>query len=974
MSRGAGGRRRGAESCFAPVPLHPRSPALFPGPISLLILLILLCSTAQAANLKILEAERLELRNENGEELIILVGSPVRIDRDGELIEAPRVIYNRTRKRLMLMGGVRYKDKNAQVIEADELELDTSDESFEAIEVKIESGDFYLTGPICQRAAGQILLQQGYLTPCQRCAQEKPDYAFQASEVLLYPGDRIIARDVWVMVREERTFYLPVLLLYLNDRKPTVEFGSDAVNGFTLRADLPYVSDFGIGFTLLRYFENRGWGLGFDHFGVGAARERYQFLYLPPPANASTLPDSNATKDGIWYYNLSYRLDDPDWRYEALIRRNDGITTTDEPKFSVGGSPDLTTFRVEFANQNRPGLEPLYRATLDGYYDHNEAVEPNRPFVTQKLPEIEVSFPRGIQGEFSLTGRVMAGYYDAPSNQLNRSARNSLFSRAGRLLVEHNESYRPAQPLWQGFTFSLQNRFIGNYYNTQNSDGEYERLIVWSTAIGAQQVLGPLTFSINANRSIVEGETPFQFDFQRPSRTSTLSTAIAYNPDPVFSLTARITRDLEKGRWDPPATLEVAVRPWPWFTVSSSVARDLQQGQWSIWRLGTSITPQPFSLNYSLERHLGLGLNRRATFNTSYSPLPFSFRIATGYQWTDVQDIETRNLADIKQINLYDDLLLSASYAPPGSNVVLSETRDLNNGQAKVTDFSFTLRDGLDSYSGQIAFDHLYFGDALRGITLKSSYGNNLRLRLQAILGPHAFEVNDGNVGGTARFYFPDNEVESAEDPLEGTARIGLSYIYTANTTLTFQGNWNWLRGYWSQPYLNFSTRYNEPDGVFALTARYHFAERDDPLAYLDQVNFSGEVDVVPSPLRMEDAPGIGLQGTLSAVRQIDGRFRLQLTDFGPTFSFLGEENTRFYFRILWTTDVAFFIPNLEGIILRPKFVLTVDRCCWAIRAVADTLKNEFKISFLLGGQAADFLTFNKDGILFPGSSEPWRP
>jgi lipopolysaccharide assembly outer membrane protein LptD (OstA) len=155
--------------------------------------------------LKILEAERLELRNEAGEELVILVGSPVKMDRDGERIEAPRVIYNRTRKRLLLMGGVRYQDKQGQLIEAGELELFTDDESFEAIEVKIESGEFYLEGPICQRAAGQILLQQGYLTPCQRCEQEVADYAFQAREVVLYPGDRIIARGVWVLLRGERT-------------------------------------------------------------------------------------------------------------------------------------------------------------------------------------------------------------------------------------------------------------------------------------------------------------------------------------------------------------------------------------------------------------------------------------------------------------------------------------------------------------------------------------------------------------------------------------------------------------------------------------------------------------------------------------------------------------------------------------------------------------------------------------------------
>jgi len=929
-------------------------------------------SLGYAANLKIVEAERLELRNENGEELVVLTGSPVKMERDGESIEALRVIYNRTQKRILLSGGVRLKDKNGQLIQADSLELDTSDNSFEAIEVKIESGDFYLSGPICQRAAGQILLQQGYLTPCQRCGQNLPDYAFQASEVLLYPGDRIIARNVWVLFKEQRAIYLPVLLLYLNDRKPRVEFGQSATDGFVLRADLPYVTEFGLGFTLLRYFENRGWGIGFDQFGTGVARERYQFLYLPPPVGASTLPDSDPRKDGLWFYNLSYKLDEPDWRYEALVQRNDGITATDEPGFTIAGSPDVTTFKLEVASQNKPGLEPLYRLTIDSFYDHNEAV-PTQRFGVQKLPEVEVSFPRGLQGEFSLTGRAVAGFYDAPSNQLNRSARTNAFSRNARLLLEHNESYRPATPPWPGLSFSLQNRFVGQYYNSQNPDGEYERLIVWNTSIGLQQTLGPVSFSVAANRAIVEGETPFQFDFQRPSRRTTLDTVFAYAPDPAFTLTARVSRDLEKGQWDPAATLEATLQPFPWFSLTTSVGRDLELGRWSIWRSSTTINPSPLGFNLSYEHNIEIGLGRRASGSLSYSPLPFSFRAATGYQWSDVQDKETRDFSQIKQINLYDDLQLSASYAPPGSNIALSETRDLNNGQAKVTDLNFTVRDGLDSYSGQIAFDHLYFGDALRGITGKSSFGNNLRLRLQAILGPNTLELNDGNVGSPARVYIPDFEAEPSEDAFEGTARLGLSYIYASNTTLTLQGSWNFLEGYWIQPYLNFSTRYNEPEGVFTLNARYRLPERNNPLDYLEQLNFSGEVGLLPSPVRTTDVPGLGLQGTLGLTRQTDGRFKLALSEFGPTFSFLGEENTRLYLRILWTSDIDFFLPNLEGRILRPKFVVTVDRCCWAFRASADTLKNEFKFSFLLGGSAADFL-FNKDGILFPGADQPFKP
>jgi len=116
---------------------------------SLLLLFLLL--PAMAGTLKVLEAERLELREEGGEEVYVLVGSPVRLERDGEALEAERVVYFRGKRLLLLSGKVRYKDKEGRLIEAEELQVDLSDESFDALEVRIEAKDLLLTGPLCQR-------------------------------------------------------------------------------------------------------------------------------------------------------------------------------------------------------------------------------------------------------------------------------------------------------------------------------------------------------------------------------------------------------------------------------------------------------------------------------------------------------------------------------------------------------------------------------------------------------------------------------------------------------------------------------------------------------------------------------------------------------------------------------------------------------------------------------------------------------
>ncbi|MBF6596550.1 MAG: LPS-assembly protein LptD, partial [Thermaceae bacterium] len=578
-----GGRGSGVgKDDIFPKPV-PRSP--FP---VLIVLTLLLCSFAQAATLKIISAERLELRNENGEELIILTGSPVKIDRDGELIEAPRVIYNRTQKRLMLSGGVRYKDKQGQVIQADNLDLDTSNESFEAISVKIESGDFYLSGPICERAAGQILLQKGYLTPCQRCNQTTPDYAFEANEVVLYPGDRIIARGVWVLLRGEKVLYLPAMLLYLSQRRPRLEVGSNATDGAYVLADLPYVSDFGLGYTFLRYFENRGWGIGFDHFGVGAAKERYQFLYLPAIANPTGSTTLSATSDGVWIYNLQYQLDTPDWRYQASIKRDDLAGTTNpvgDPFTSFGGQADYTEFKLEAASQTQlPGAaEPFYRFTFDGYIDHNSALGRTPRATPQRLPEVQVSFPSGYRSsEFSINGSATAGFYEGPSNLFNRSARNTPYLAAGRLEIIHNETYNPRPP-WAGLSFSLTNNFRGDYYTSRNSQGELERLINWRTSAALSQTLGPVKFGLNFNRNDIEGGTPFAFDSPgRATRTTTLAGTFDYAPDPIFTFNVTATRDLENRIFDPPATFTLTNRPWAWFSLSNKVSRDIQNGNWGL--------------------------------------------------------------------------------------------------------------------------------------------------------------------------------------------------------------------------------------------------------------------------------------------------------------------------------------------------------------------------------------------------------
>jgi len=475
------------------------------------VLLLFSLALAQEKVLRILEAEKLELRQEGGEEVYVLTGNPVRLERDGEAIEAGRVTYFRTRKLLFLSEGVRYRDREGRLVEAEELQIDLSDESFDALEVRIEAKDLLLTGPLCQRVAGAILLENGYATPCASCDQEVPDYAFRAREIVLYPGDRVVARGVVVLVQEKPVLELPVLLLFLSERRPRFEVGQDE-GGFYLKAALPYVANFGLGFTLLSYYQGRGYGFGFDHYGTGEAKERYFFLHTPPDT---------------FQYRGEYALKRQGFSLSALVERDD----TREK---------LTRFRLEALLPGTPTPQDWrYALRLEGFLDHDESTPP--PRTLQRLPELEVQSPTFREGPFSLQAGLTVGRYLAETNPLNRSARAlGPYAEAGRVLFAHAESLVLAP--WPGATLRGENRFRGFYYTTQNPDGEHERQVDWSTRLAFRQALGGVSLEAGYLRSVQEGESPFRFDALPQRRTHQATLGLGFQERPLaLSL---------KGGWD----------------------------------------------------------------------------------------------------------------------------------------------------------------------------------------------------------------------------------------------------------------------------------------------------------------------------------------------------------------------------------------------------------------------------------------
>ncbi len=529
---------------------------------------LLFLGLALAARVQIEAADRLFLSPDG--RLVVLEGRPVALRYQKRAIEADRVVYDRKTRRLVLSGHVRYTDPQGRAIEAESLTLFLDDESLLAVEVRMRSGRIEFRAPKACRALGQVRLDLALFSPCYGCGQNPLDYAFYARKVVVYPGDRIVAYDVWVEIGGRRAFRLPLLLLHTGPRRPRLEVGTNDADGFFVLADLPYVTASGLGFTLVRYFERRGWGLGFDHYGAGRAKEHYRFLYLPPPAGGER---------GSIQALVEYALKAGGWERRLTLQRDDAkvpgrFSLKAEARRTDGRDPYLA-FRIERTLDTDPDAPPVY------------GVERN--------PEVELAWRKGVRwGALFASGGAVLGGYQAPTNRQNRSARAAGDRiQAGRVRLEHHERFTPRLPF--GLYLSAANDFVGHYYTTA------ERAIDWRSRLDLGLRLGSGRGGVRVTRSVREGETPFAFDRIPTRRRAEVAPYLAYRAGP--------------------ASLE------------AETGYGFFQKAFLPLSLKGRLAAKGFSLALDYRRDLNRGRPIAISGQVGYAPRPFSLRASWGYRY-----------------------------------------------------------------------------------------------------------------------------------------------------------------------------------------------------------------------------------------------------------------------------------------------------------------------------------------------------
>jgi hypothetical protein len=533
---------------------------------------------AEARTVKIISADTLELRQLDGQELVLISGGQesggVELRVDDDIVRALRVEYNRTRRTLTLVGQASYfSASDAQTLTGENLVVDLGTEELTGQDVLISDADLEIRGSEVDRIPGQLRASNGYFTPCAKCGRTPNDYAFRAERLIVYPGDRLVAYRAQLLLADFPVLYLPVLVLPLNDpeRQPRLSIGQAAQDGYTVEADLPFsIGSTTLGTTLLRYYQNRS-----PSFGVGVSLRSYQPLPFIDRLNLYAfsnprpfLSDGTQQPGSDLDINFSAKGRIPlvtavrDLDYSLSITRSElGRATTDPERgvtnVNFGVNVDYPLFSGQFNYIDRYGPEGVTVLTTP-----------------LKQPEVVIDPKPYVQGGLSTDFKFTVGQYSGQSNPLSRSATGQGINiSTSRLEEQHTLGYT-AKP-WTNADLTLSNTFTGRYYGTGARTVQLN--------LGAQLTQRwntTNTFTVSGAYTRIEGTSPFAFDALSGRRVSApIGLTVSTVPVKDVTFGVSLTRDLMLGpEAQAPANFNVSVNRVP-LSASAFLSHNFYTGE-----------------------------------------------------------------------------------------------------------------------------------------------------------------------------------------------------------------------------------------------------------------------------------------------------------------------------------------------------------------------------------------------------------
>src|SRR5690606_16466944 len=344
--------------------------------VAVLLALCLLSSLAFGARIVIDAASdpnsRLDIRTivlPGGEEvqLYVIEGDGLVITIDEDVLTADHVEFDLT-NRLVRVIGLGSFTKGGETVEGYGLMIDLGAESFLADDVLIITEAIDVKGDSASRVPGLIRVALGEFSLCSRCGQVVEDYGFKAARLELYPGDRLVAFDVTVLIRAAPVLHLPLMVLPLAqpDRQPRLEYRTGTSSERALIAvTWPYVA-------------------GPDAFGdVG-------FRYY-----ADVEPGGSRVGDALLGGSVERSYLGGTLNHRFYTARGKGVLAVDyTPGFVVAGSKEDHEFKVRFAYADEEVLGP---PRLQASLQRDDSV---RPYLWEAALRSE-HVGSGLRGVFS---------------------------------------------------------------------------------------------------------------------------------------------------------------------------------------------------------------------------------------------------------------------------------------------------------------------------------------------------------------------------------------------------------------------------------------------------------------------------------------------------------------------------------------------------------------------------------------------
>lgn len=324
-------------------------------------------------------------------------------------------------------GNVVVHQENA-ILTGESIVYDLTTKQGKAIKIGIESDIIYGVGESIDRLSDrEIQLRRGYFSTCDL---KKPHYRIWAKKLLIYPGDRVIAKNAYFYLGEVPVFYLPQYVHLLHDDRPrvTVIPGKEKDWGyFILSAWRYYLNEGAKGRIHFDFREKRDLAIGFDLFyepkdfgedwkdidlGTGSLKVYYMHERKINRSHLWTLPPYDATKERERFriqWRHEWEIDpytEAIWQYNRFRDKTFMKDYFYRDEYEKDRDPD-TYLLVTHA---RPGynLSLLERKRVNRYRDVIER-QPEIKFNINSHPILDNYFDRKSKNIY--TDRVVDPYF-----------------------------------------------------------------------------------------------------------------------------------------------------------------------------------------------------------------------------------------------------------------------------------------------------------------------------------------------------------------------------------------------------------------------------------------------------------------------------------------------------------------------------------------------------------------------------------